>query len=104
MKAMTRHRADRAIILLKQLARARLHGSDIILPAGEPFNDRFFDDCFEAGDGDEVVVLIMQAHRTDPELQHAFERGFSRDFVDPAGWARILADWETRQPGFLPFD
>lgn len=66
MKAITRQRAARAIVLLKQLSQARLQGSDIILPDGEHFSDRVFDDCFESGDGDDVVVLIMKAHRTDP--------------------------------------
>lgn len=103
MNATTRQRAARAIALLKQLSRARLRGSDLILPDGTCFNDRTFDDCFESGDGEEVVILIMQARRSDPELQHAFRHGYSRDVVDAEQWARTLAGWETRQPGFLPF-
>jgi hypothetical protein len=90
--------------LLKQLARAHLRGSEIILPDGEPFDDRCFDDCFESGDGEEVVALIMQAHRTDPDLRHAFEQGYSRNFVAADRWARILEDREARQPGILPLD
>lgn len=104
MKAVTRQRAARAITLLKQLSRARLRGSDLVLPDGTRFDDRIFDDCFESGDAEEVVVLIMQAHRSDPDLRRAFQHGYSRDFVAAEQWAQTLAEWETRQPGLLPFD
>lgn len=104
MKATTRQRAARAVALLKQLSRARLRGSDLILPDGTCFSDRAFDDCFESGDGDEVVVLIMLAHRSDPELQHAFQHGYARDFVATGQWTQTLAAWEARQPGLLPLE
>lgn len=103
MKATTRQRAARAIALLKQLSRARLCGSGLILPDGACFNDRVFDECFESGDGEDVVVLIMQAHLTDPELQHAFQHGYCRDFVATERWAQIFTAWEARQTGLLPF-
>ncbi len=98
MKTATRQRAQRAIHLLKLLADARERSDDILLPNGRSFNSRHYDNCFEAGDGTEVVVLIMQALRTDVALQRAFRYGLSRHFVDPEGWGKTLVDWEARQP------
>lgn len=102
MKAATRQRAERAIHILKLLADARERSDDILLPNGRSFNSRRYDDCFEAGDGTEVVVLIMQTYRTDEALQRAFRYGVSSRFVDLAGWSKVLADWEANQPAMLP--
>jgi hypothetical protein len=102
MNAGTRKRAAAAIVLLKALAAARLVHSEIILPDGRVFSDRLLDDCFEAGDGSEVVVLIMQARQTDAELRDALNRDYARTFVDVPGWTRTLGEWEARQPGLLP--
>lgn len=102
MKASTRQRAQRAIDTLKQLADARERSDDILLHNGRSFNIRRYDDCFEAGDGTEVVVLIMQAYRTDEALRRAFRYGMSSRFVDLEGWNKVLADWEANQPATLP--
>lgn len=104
MNAHTRLRAERAIALLKSLAHARLRGSDIILPDGRRFDAREFDDCFESGDGEEVIVLIMRAHRIDPELQAAFAHDLAERYIAHANWAKKLAEWEARQTLPLPLD
>jgi hypothetical protein len=83
MNAGTRKRATAAIALLKALANARLIHSEIILPDGRVFSDRMLDDCFEAGDGSDVVVLIMQARQTDAELRDAMGRDCSCSFTTP---------------------
>ncbi|OAM91689.1 hypothetical protein OH491_24705 [Termitidicoccus mucosus] len=102
MKTATRRRARRAIRILKLLAAAKIHPDGVSLSGGRFFNSRCLDDCFEAGDGTEVVVLIMQACRTDEALRRAFRSGLSSRFVDLDGWSRTLADWEARQPAPLP--
>ena len=104
MKAATRRRAARAIALLKGLARAHLRGSEIVLPEGGIFRDRELDDCFEAGDGEDVVVLIMQARRGDAELRDALASGNAHAHVDLDGWTNTLERWEARQPRLLTFD
>ena len=104
MNAGTRKRATAAIGPLKALARARLVQSEIILPDGRVFSDRMLDDCFEAGDGSDVVVLVMQARRTDPDLHLAMSRDYACDFVDLPRWSRTLEEWESRQPGLLPLE
>jgi len=102
MKAATRQRAERAIRILKLLTRAREGSDDIRLADGRCFDLRDYDNCFEAGDGTEVVVLIMQAYRTDEALRWAFRYGLSSRFVDLDGWTKVLADWAARQPAPLP--
>jgi hypothetical protein len=104
MNVATRRRAARAIALLKGLARARLRADEIVLPDGGIFSDRGLDDCFEAGDGEDVVILIMQARDTDVELRDALVSGYARAHVDLDGWMRTLERWESRQPGLLSFD
>jgi hypothetical protein len=104
MNAGTRKRAAAAIALLKALAAARLVQSEIILPDGRVFSDRMLDDCFEAGDDTEVIVLLMQTRQTDAELRDAMCRDYARDHVDLPGWTRTLEEWAARQPGLLPLD
>ncbi len=104
MKPGTRNRAVTAIVLLKALAGARLHHSELILPNGTVVNDRELDACFEAGDDTEVIVLIVHAMHLDPELRDAVDRDYARDFVDIAGWARIVAEREAKQPDLLPLE
>lgn len=98
MKADTRRRAQRAICFLKLLTRAREGSDDIRLADGHSFDIRDYENCFEAGDGTEVVVLIMQAYQTDEALRWAFRYGLSSRFVDLEGWTKVLAEWEARQP------
>jgi hypothetical protein len=102
MNAGMRKRAAAAIALLKALAAARLVQSEIILPDGRVFSDRMLDGCLEAGDGSDVVVLIMQARQTDAELRDAMSRDYAREHVDLPGWTRTLEEWEARQPDLLP--
>jgi hypothetical protein len=104
MNAATRRSAIRAIAVLKALARARLRGGEIVLPDGGIFRDRELGDCFEAGDGEEVVVLIMHTRDSDAELRDALVSGYARDHVDLDGWLRTLRQWEDRKPGLLSFE
>jgi hypothetical protein len=104
MNTSTRRRAERAIATIKALAHSRLRGSEIILPDATVFCGRTYDDCFESGDGDEVVVLIMQTHAVDAELRTSFDSGYARDRVDAAGWKRRLTEWEARQSMPLRLD
>jgi hypothetical protein len=102
MKTATRCRARRAIRILKLLPDAKIHPDGGSLSDVRFFNRRCLDDCFEAGDGTEVVVLIMQAYRTDEALRRAFRSRLASCFVDLDGWSKTLADWEARQPAPPP--
>ena len=55
-----------------------------INPHGERGLCRPFDDCFEMGDGDAVVALLIGKAATDPEMR---ERMRAHNFKVPSSWA-----------------
>ena len=94
MKPATRRRAEKAARILKALGRAEefIHprwGFVYRLPGGYIFNGRRYDDCFEMGDGDDVVRHLLALIDADADLARAVTR-------DPASRYVCLDQWRAK--------
>lgn len=58
---------------------------------------RAFDNCFEMGDGDEIVTYLVERARANPDLHAAITRDFGGTLPD--SWLRTAAKTIHCEPG-----